>query len=187
MAATHFQPLSEEEHCISLRGGMLRKDVAHVPVTAVNWGERRLRLLKLRHRDTDLSKLITGRPACERPLARLNVFNHLREAISKTGLESSAVSAEDDDVGFREDLGVDQGESPAKRLRKRVRGLDFIAVKVLHTPGQPLAGSQDIIFENTRDLSMDIGEGLDNLTWLMKAVLAERANPAQVSVLSPHA
>lgn len=185
MAATHFQALIEEEHWISLRGGMLRKDVAHVPVTAVGWGERRLRLLKLRHRDTDLSKLLTGRPACERPLARLNVFKHLHEAIDKAGVVPSAASAEDSDEGFKEDLGVHRDEPPAKRPRVRVRGLDFVAVTVHSTPGQPLEGTQDIIFENTRDLSMDMGEHLENLTWLIKAVLAERANPYLVSVVSP--
>ena len=169
----------------------MRKDVAYVPATALWWGERRLRLMKLRHRDTDLSKLITGRPACERPLARLNVFKHLHVAIDKEGVVSSAASAEDDDAGFKGDLGVDQGvgqdEPLAKRLCVRVGGFDFIAVTAQRTPGQPLEGTQDIIFENTRVLAMDLGEHLENLTWLTKAVRAERANPDQVSVVSPRA
>ena len=185
MAATHFQPLIEEEHWISLRGGMLRKDVAHVPVTAVWWGERRLRLLKLRHRDTQLAKLITGRPACERPLAHINVFKHLHEAIDNAGVVSSAASAEDDDVGFKEDLGVEQNQHPAKRRCRRARGLDFVVVTVQRTPGQPDGEFQDIIFENSRVLSMDLGEQLENLTWLIKAVMAERAKPDLVSVEIP--
>ena len=90
------------------------------------------------------------------------------------------------DAGFREDLGVDN-EPPAKRHCIRVRGLDFIAITVQRTPGQPLNGTQDIIFENVKDLSMDIGEELQNLTWLIKAVMAERADPALVSVVSPRA
>ena len=68
-----------------------------------------------------------------------------------------------------------------------MRGLDFIAITVQRTPGQPSQGTQGIIFENIRDLSMDIGEELQNLTWLIQAVLAERADPAIVSVVSPRA
>ena len=186
MAATHFQPLIEEEHWISLRGGLMRKDVAHVPVHAVQWGERRLRLLKLRARDTDLAKLITGKPACERPFAGLHVFRHLHEAINKAGLVTAVALAEEDDAGFREDLGVDN-EPFAKRQCIRRRGLDFIAIVVHRTPGQPLEGTQDLIFENLKDLSMDIGEQLENLTRLIKAVLAERADPGLVSSVSPRA
>ena len=187
MAATHVQPLIEEQHWLSLRGGLLGKDVVHIPVVAVGWNHRRLRFLKLRHRDTTVSKLLTGKPACERPLVGLKVLKHLHEAIDKKGIAPSTASAEDDDAGFKEDLGVDENEHPAKRPRRRVPGLDFVAVTVLRTPGQPSEGTQDILFENSRFLSMDLGERLENLTWLTNAILAERARPDLVSVVIPRA
>ena len=70
MAATNFQPLIEEEGWVTIRGGMLRKDVCHIPVTNVRWNAHRLRLTRLVQRDTHLTQLLTGRPACERPLSK---------------------------------------------------------------------------------------------------------------------
>ena len=185
LMARDVQPLIEEGHWITLRGGNLGKDVIHVPVTPIGWRQRQLRFLKIRHRDAAVSKLLTGKPACGRPLAGLKVLKHLHKAIDEKGGFSSAASAEDDDVGFKEDLGVEQNQHPAKRRCRRVRGLDFVAVTVQRTPGQPDGEFQDIIFENSRVLSMDLGEQLENLTWLIKAVMAERAKPDLVSVEIP--
>ena len=169
MAATHSQPLIEEENWISVRGGMLRKEVAHLPVTAVHWGNKRLRLMTIRHRDTDLSKLLCGRPACERPLARVSVFRQLREAIDKAGYPPSAASAEDDGEGFREDLGVDEGQPCPKRRCSCLRGVDFITISVYRTPGEAQDGTMDIVCENINDISMHVGEHLENVCWLSRA------------------
>ncbi len=39
-----------------------------------------------------------------------------------------------------------------------------------------------IVFENKSDLSIDVCEDLENLTWLIAAVILERRDPAAVSV-----
>ena len=192
MAATNFQPLIEEEGWITIRGGMLRKKVCHLPVMNVRWGAHRLRLTRLVQRDTHLAQLLTGRPACERPLKKMKLWRHLRKAIDAGGVTSSAESAEDDDIGFAEDLGVEEEDpQPAKKKARRIRGLDFVEVQVVRTPGADTASTRAIIFENKAELSMDVGEALENLQWLTAAVLCERRDPGAVSVVhamsQPHA
>ena len=185
MAATHFQPLIEEQGWITIRGGMLRKDVCHIPVTNVRWGERRLRFMRLVQRDTHIAQLLTGRPACERPLKKMKLWKHLRDAIDAGGLTTSAESAVDDDTGFAEDLGVEEesAEPAKKKARHRVRGLDFVGIEVFVAPGSGSEDTRTIVFENKAELSMDVGEDLENMQWLITAVLRERRDPAAVSVL----
>ena len=156
-----------------------------MPVMNVRWGAHRLRLTRLLQRDTHLSQLLTGRPACERPLKKMNLWRHLRKAIDAGGVASSAESAADDDTGFTEDLGVEEEASqPAKKkARHRIRGLDFVEVEVVRTPGSGTASTRTIIFENKGELSMDVGEALENLQWLTAAVLLERRDPGAVSVV----
>jgi hypothetical protein len=185
MAATHGQPMIEEENWISVRGGLLRNEVAHLPVTAVHWGKKRLRLMNIRHRDTDLSKLLCGRPACERPLARVGVFRQLREAIDRAGYPPSAASAGDDDGGFKEDLGVEEDQTDHKRKGPRLRGVDFITIPVYTTPGEAEEATMDIVCENSNDISMDVGDHLENLCWLSRAVLAGRADNDVRCLLAP--
>ena len=104
MAATNCQALIEEEGWVTIRGGMLRQKVCHMPVMNVRWGAHRLRLTRLLQRDTHLAQLLTGRPACERPLSKLMLWRHLRQAINAGGGAPSAESAaDDDDIGFEFD------------------------------------------------------------------------------------
>ena len=193
MAATNFQPLIEEEGWITIRGGMLRKNVCHMPVMNVRWGAHRLRLTRLVQRDTHLAQLLTGRPACERPLSKLKLWRHLRRAIDAGGGAPSAESAEsaepgaaadDDDIGFAESLGVDEeAPQPAKKkARCRIRGLDFVEIEVVERPGSQPSRTRLIVFENKSELSMDVGEALQNLEWLIHAVLLERRDTGAVSV-----
>ena len=188
MAATNLRPISEAEGWIAVRGGMLRKNVCHMPVVHVRWGGHRLRLARLLQRDTNLAQLLTGRPACERPMTKMKVWKHLRKAIDAGGMVSSAESAADDDAGFAEDLGVEEEEEdlqPAKKKPRatRIRGLEFVKVEVVRTPGSDAASTRAIIFENKTELSMDVGKALENLEWLLAAVQLERRDPDAVSVV----
>ena len=185
MAATHCQPILEEQGWLTIRGGMLRKGVCHIPVTNVRWGDRRLRFMRVVQRDTQVAQLLTGRPACGRPLKKMKIWKHIRSAIDASGLMSSAASAADDDLGFAEDLGVEEEETeepPKKKARHRVRGLDFVKIDVDSVPGSSDEGTRSIVFENKAEISMDVGQDLENLTWLMKAVLQERRDPAAIAL-----
>ena len=139
-----------------------------------------MRLVKLRQRDTELAKLILGRPACERPFAGTRLFHHIRVAIDKAGVRSSAASVEEES-GFAEDLGVEAPPLKKKRVQ-RLRGLDFVEVDVLTKLGSPEAGTRAIVFEISHDLSMDAGEALESIQWLIAAVLAERQDKTAESV-----
>ena len=188
MVATNLQPISEADGWITVRGGMLRKNVCHMPVVNVRWGAHRLRLTRLVQRDTNLAQLLTGRPACERPMTKMKLWKHLRKAIDAGGMMSSAESAADDDAGFAEDLGVEEEEEdsqPAKKKARatRIHGLDFVKVEVVRTPGLDAASTRAIIFENKAELSMDVGKALENLEWLLAAVQLERRDPDAVSVV----
>ena len=61
--------------------------------------------------------------------------------------------------------------------------MDFVEVEVVRTPGSDTASTRTIIFENKAELSMDVGESLQNLEWLTAAVLLERRDPGAVSVV----
>ena len=62
-----------------------------------------------------------------------------------------------------------------------MRGLDFAEVEVVSRPGSDTSSTRAIVFENSgKTISMDLGEDLDNVTWLLRAIQAERAQPGLV-------
>ena len=69
-----------------------------------------------------------------------------------------------------------------KKARCRIRGLDFVEIEVVERPGSQPSRTRSIVFENKSELSMDVGESLQNLEWLTHAVLLERRDPGAVSV-----
>ena len=186
MSTTHFQPLIEDAGWLSLRGGLLGGSVVHVQYRSMRWGERRLRFIRLAQRDTDLAKVLTGRPACDRPLSKLRVFCDLRAAIKAARERASispAESAGEDTACFAEDLGVEE-EPPKTRPRKTdaAHAVNFLEISVHAEPGT-LDKMRSIVFENFgKALSMDVGESLENLNWLIAAVLRERTRADAVSV-----
>ena len=175
-------PIMIADDYIVVRGGQLKgKRIAALPVRTIGL----LHFWIVKSHDEVASLLLTGIPACHRPLCRLTLFKALHVAVQKArdaqGTLADTDAAEEDNFDFGGEAGVDIAlETPMKKKRTSPGGkmAKMVAQRATIEVVMPRFYGQD---EPTLSVTMlnskkDIGilASPKNLQWIAEYVHAER-------------